>query len=275
MAYSLSEARPLAGRHFVRHRRGSKIWLGDVARCLRENLNVVPARVRMVTITGPGADVLPCSIACAYRGPHAQRSKDGCMVDGDAAAAWNRSMPQRWTALHKHAQQRTLRKFGRRARTLTRVFQRQQRGVDHVHVVLADESEIDRIIATFYVQQVRDLGPDYLFGHVDDRNTSMERGRAAAYLSGYFTGGESSQLAKAVAADDAPKRPVWIRSELTLFTRCTMRNLRRARYLHMLRQDAALHRHAGALPKWFRNADEYDAIATLLNRWPTITARAP
>lgn len=275
MSDSCSEPKSLAGQRYARHRRGSRIWLGDVARCLRENLGVTPPHVLMVTVTPPGQETLPCSSDCSYRGAHQQRSKDGCVVDPEVAAEWNLSMPQRWTQLHKHAQQRIVREFGRRARTLTRVFQRQSRGVDHVHIVLPAETTLDRIMASRYVDHLRALSPAFGFGFVDDRNTRMDRGRAAAYLSGYFAGGESSQLAKAVKASDAPKRPIWIRPELTMFTRCTMRNLRRARHLHMIRRDRSLHRRAGQLPTWFRDPDDYAAVAALLRRWPVAAARAP
>jgi hypothetical protein len=275
---SRSEPRSPTGQQYVRHRRGSRIWLGDVARCLRENLSVTKPHVRLITVTAPGADVLPWDEGrCTIKEPHVHSGPDGCRVEADAAKDWNLTAPQRWTQLHKHAQQRIVREFGRRSRVMTRIFQRQKRGVDHVHVVMDDETVVESIIVSRYVEHLRELAPRFGFGYVDDRGTRMARGRAAAYLSGYFAGDETSQLAQAVANPaDAPARPVWIAPTLTQFTHCTMRRLRRVRQLYMFRRDQPNVFQAaanGRLPVWFRQQAEHAAVAALLVRtWPTAAA---
>lgn len=274
---SRSEPRSPTGQQYVRHARGSRIWLGDVARCLRENLNVTKPHVRLITVTPPGADVLPWDpTLCTERGPHDHSGPAGCKVERNAAEEWNLSVPRRWTGLHKKAQQRIVREFGRRAQVLARVFQLQARGLLHVHVVMDDETLSDRIVVERYVVHLKELAPEWGFGFVDAKDSRMDRGRAARYLSGYFAGDETSQLAQAVTRPDAPRRPVYICPTLTQFTRCTMRRLRRVRHLYMIRRDRTLFAKAGQLPRWFHDAAEHAAVSALLvRRWPTEPARAP
>src|SRR5829696_7515820 len=168
--------------------------MGDVARLLRENLAVGPESVWLLTATAPGAKVLPCSTyTCGKKGRHAQRSRDGCRVDGRAAQEWNRTCSYRWSQLHRRARQ-VVRRQGLDLFFVARVFQMQVRGVLHVHVVVGHETQEQRDAAWAYRQALKDLAPEWQFGNVDGRNvgdgsTVMRRERATSYLSPYLGNG--------------------------------------------------------------------------------------
>ena len=63
--------------------RGSGPWV------LRENLSMVQGMTRLVTLTAPGADVLPWDEEhCAWMGPHKHSGPLGCRIELEAAYVW-------------------------------------------------------------------------------------------------------------------------------------------------------------------------------------------
>lgn len=263
------------------NRVGSRLWFGDVRRLLLTNLLAYAGKCWLITITAPGVDVLPW--ACITRGCEgAQRKrqegepKGCCVVCGEskvephAAHEWNRTAARRWSELHRWAMQATAR-AGHDLRTLARVWQLQERGVLHVHLVEGVESPAEHAAARYYVACLRSRTREFGFGFIDARDkpgktgrpTVMEPHRAAGYLAHYL--GESSQLVKAIALDARPQRLVWISPRLTLLTGCTRRRLRRARFLWSLRNfGPGVLRYAGALPRWICDPLELSRVQGLL-----------
>lgn len=219
-------------------------WLGDTRRKYAENLGAFGGDVVMTTITGPGAadGLLWDEAACAHRGPHRHAGKDGCRVRGDLAEWFNRSAADRLSRLHKAAYQRTVRKVGyRRLVRLAYAPELHERGVIHWHVVLAAGTAAERHAAGYYVAQLSDLAPLYGYGFVD--RGQRERGRAralrpvpagvaAAYISKYLTKTDRGGLRELVLTGLAPPRVAYVARRLTDETRCTMRTLRRRRYVY-------------------------------------------
>jgi hypothetical protein len=251
---------------------GSRLWFGDIKRVLLTNLLSYGGACWLVTVTAPGADLLPWDEASRKVEPH-------------AAHEWNRSAQRRWSELHRRAVQAT-RRAGHDVSSLARVWQMQSRGVLHLHLVLGVESLAERTAARHYVAELRARSREFGFGYIDavDRDGKsgksrvMEPHRAAGYLSRYL--GESSQLAEAIALEDRPRRLVWVSPSLTRSTKCTMRRLRRARFLYWIRRgDSSVlalarrsRKYGGSLfPAWMRDSAEHRAVAQLL-RSPVLTS---
>jgi hypothetical protein len=198
-----------------------EVWAGDQRIRLLSNLiDVFRGRVAMLTITAPGADVLPWV--------HGQ-------VVRDVAEAWNRAAPAQWSQMHRRARIALARAGLPVPRLLGYVWAYQRRGVLHLHAVLADESVADRLANARYVQLLKSgLADEWGFGFV-----SLERGKGwgpkglASYLAKYVCkeGADGRpELAHTVAHPDVPPRPVYISRDLTGLSRVTMRNLRLRRY---------------------------------------------
>lgn len=236
---------------------GSRLWLGDIKRLLLTNLLAYGDRVWMVTVTAPGADVLPW---------------DGRSVVPVAAREWNRSAARQWRELHRRAYQATRREFGPDAlRTLARVWQLQARGVLHLHLVIGFGSPLEVAAARYYVACLRERTREHGFGFVDARDrdgrrgraTVMEPHRAAGYLSRYL--GESAQLTRAIELADRPRQLVWVSPALKAVSGVTMRRLRRARFLYWIRlRRSSVVSLAGTLPAWFRDPVELASVQGLL-----------
>ena len=239
------------------NRVGSRLWLGDVRRLLFANLDVYGGRVWLVTVTAPGADLLPW---------------DGRTIETAAANEWNRTAAARWRELHRRAYQATRREFGPDVlQTLARVWQLQKRGALHVHLVLGFDSALEVAAARFYVACLRERNREFGFGYVDardrdgrtGRSTVMEPRRAAGYLSRYL--GESAQLLGAIALVFRPRQMIWVANRLKRASGVTMRRLRRARYLWWIRRgESRVFMLAGRLPVWFRDPIELAAVQSLL-----------
>jgi hypothetical protein len=208
--------------------------------------------VWLLTVTAPGADVLPW--------------QDG-RVDEAAAREWNRTAQARWSELHRWARQATARELAPPA-SLARVWQMQRRGVLHLHLAVGVGSPAERARAKLYVAKLRERAKEFGFGFIDavdrdgksGRSRVLEAHRAAGYMSRYL--GESSQLAQAVKLKERPRRLVWISPELTRATGCTMRRLRRVRMLWCIRVRGAVS-WAGNLPVWFRDPVELGRVHAL------------
>ncbi len=219
----------------------SALWAGDQRRKLFVNLDgyaeAAPvdrsAAVLMSAVTAPGAGELPWSDDCAALGLHRHSGLLGCRVDSGAAAAWNRSAPSRWTALHRRVYTLCARS-GRKPALLSRVWEMQHRGVLHVHPVLGFTTAAERLAARLYLRHLVELAPAFGFGFVERKERPMAARAAAAYLSAYFVTGSKTKttLQESVMHRGMPRSIVHVSSALTMRTGCTMRRLRLARFIY-------------------------------------------
>jgi hypothetical protein len=124
---------------------------------------------------------------------------------------------------------------GHKGKLLARVWEKQKRGLAHVHGVIAVGTPAERAWAKAYVGAVKDMAPRYGFGFVDGWKTIGRRfwpgDQAGAYLSSYFVRGRGHKapITENVLAGDLPRVVVFVSRGLTLQTGCTMRTLRAAR----------------------------------------------
>jgi hypothetical protein len=207
------------------------IWLRDNRVRLLENLHSHRGRMVMTTITAPS---LPWDERhCRALGAHKHSGALGCRVNRKRALAWNRNAATRLSALHKAAYQRVYRQMGPRAcRRLAYVPELQLRGLVHWHVVLAFESPRERKAVRIYVTYLHQLAGGYGYGFVDRKLQAAAAGKVASYVSKYLTKQTGAAgLRELVLRGEAPKRAVYVALSLTSVTRCTMRNLRRRRYI--------------------------------------------
>jgi hypothetical protein len=198
------------------------VWAGDVRRKLFANFGHYEGQVALISVTAPGQDVLPW---------------DGKFIARDVARRWNRTAPARWRELHRTASQNVRRRLPRGSlEILGRVWEYQKRGALHVHVVVGVERPINRHAAQLYTQQLKRLTEAHGFGYVDGKWSSYRGQNAAAYLSSYFIGGEGRKatVRETVTRPDVPPHVVYVASSLTTATGCTMRSLRRVRYLWVI-----------------------------------------
>lgn len=242
------------------------IWAGDQRRKLFSNLKAFTdgsARVVLLTVTAPGAEVLPWDKGhCARLGPHSCSGTVGCRVEPDAAEAWNDSCPDRWRRLHRRVHQR-VRQAAPELWMLTRVYELQHRGVLHVHPVLAFGTPGQRTAARLYLRFLTELAPQYGFGFANRNLEPATSGSAAAYLSAYFVTGakEKTALHKSVMSSAMPRSLIHVSTKLSRATGVTMRELRYRRYVW---------RVAGT---WVA-ADQYD-IARAVARYHQEHGQAP
>jgi hypothetical protein len=161
------------------------------------------------------------------------------------AQAFNRRVGKWWSELHRAAKTRADRETGRKGKLQARVWEKQARGLAHLHGVLAVETPDDVKWAQAYLTALREMAPRYGFGFVDGWEKVGRKfwpgDQAGAYLSGYFVGGRGRKAAitENVLAGDLPRLVVFIGRDLTSRTGCTMRSLRHARRLWASRQGLA------------------------------------
>lgn len=228
--------------------------LGDYRRVLLAALECCAHPVALLTVTAPGADALG---------------------DADAIHRWNRTAARRWSKLDRTAKRR-LRTRGLSVRPIARVAQRQRRGADHLHLVLLLEHELDRAAIAAYVDALRDLGPRYGFGWIDNplfRRRNRRSGVvhdmvyasatiAARYLTRYLTEDEG-QLAALLNGRDYSWRPLWVSPALTAVSGVTVRRLRRVRHAYFVK--AALDMGSRpTMPVWWGDLRERTIILSLL-----------
>lgn len=183
----------------------------------------------MVTITGPGKDVLPM---------------DGDQVVRAAAVRWNGSAAARWRRLHRAAAQKARRRNGR----LTLVawsWEYQRRGVLHKHLIVGVETAAELAGAHAYVKALDGLRLEYGFGFVDrgrrhGGSRSLEvipAERAARYVAKYLSpldGEGKPTISDTVRRSDVPPLVVYTARAMTCKTGITMRYLRRVRLSYVL-----------------------------------------
>lgn len=210
-----------------------------------ENLRIVPVTA-MFTVTAPGSDVFPFDPRFCVHSPSQKCSGQiGCRVDPDAAAAFNKIAGKWWSELHRAAKTRADRASGYKGKLLGRVWEKQKRGLAHVHGIVAVESPMERAWAEAYVSALREMSRRYGFGFVDGWEKIGRKFwpgvQAGAYLSSYFVRGKGkkSSITENVKAGDLPRMIVFVSRDLTRQTGCTMRALRHARRLWAARAGVA------------------------------------
>jgi hypothetical protein len=210
-------------------------WARDTRRRLMENLRIVPLTV-MFSVTAPGADIYPFDPRfCSHLPSQRCSGARGCRVDPEVAMAFNKQAGRWWSQLHRASKTRADRATGHKGRVLTRVFEKQRRGLAHVHGVIAVGTPAERAWAEAYLHALAALASRYGFGFVDGWEKLSRKfwpgEQAGAYLSSYFVRGKGrkSAITENVKAGDLPHLVVFVSRDLTTFTGCTMRNLRNSR----------------------------------------------
>jgi hypothetical protein len=241
----------------------------DTRRRLFENLKTVRLAV-MFTVTAPGKDLFPFDRAYCMHGPTVSCSgKIGCRVDADCARAFNSHVSPWWSELHRVAKLRADRATGFKGTIAARVWEKQKRGLAHLHGVLSVSTPAELKWAEVYVNALADLAPSKGFGYVDRWEKIRKKIKpgieAAAYLSSYFIGGRGpkASLTENCQDPDLPRLLVFIGRRLSVKTGCTMRNLRAARRLWAARE--------GLTPWPSLTLEEWLAAAEQLN----VRRRAP
>jgi hypothetical protein len=231
------------------------IWARDTRRRLLENLRIVPLTV-MFSVTAPGADQYPFDPrVCSHRPVHRCSGLAGCRVDPELARAFNQLAT------------------GQKQALLARVWEKQKRGLAHLHGVVAVSTPAERAWAEVYVTALREMAPRKGFGFVDGWQKIGRKfwpgDQAGAYLSSYFASGRGhkASITENVFAGDLPRLVVFVSRALTQRTHCTMRNLRDARRLWAIVQGLT-----EAPARW----TDWDrlVLACLRSRFP-VPIRAP
>jgi hypothetical protein len=188
------------------------IWARDTRRRLFVNLEQLKLSV-MFSVTAPGADTYPFdSRFCSHSPSQRCSGRIGCRVDPALAEAFNRRAGSWWSELHRAAKTRADRATGHKGKIAARVWEKQKRGLAHVHGVLSVSTPDEVAWAKSYVTALRELAPRYGFGFVDGWHKVGRKFwpgvQAAAYLSSYFAGGRGRKMAitENVLAGDLP---VW------------------------------------------------------------------
>jgi hypothetical protein len=130
-----------------------------------------------------------------------------------------------------------------REKSFARVWEKQRRGLAHLHGVLSAGTPDERRWAREYVTALRAMATRYGFGYVDGWHKVGRKlwpgEEAGAYLSGYFVRGRDrkASITENVLAGDLPRLVVFVARDLTGRTGCTMRSLRNARRLWASREN--------------------------------------
>ena len=211
------------------------IWARDTRRRLLENLRTVPYAV-MFTVTAPGSEVYPFDPELCVRRPvHRCSGAIGCRVNPEAARDFNKRAGRWWSELHRVAKLRADRATGYKGWIAALAWEKQKRGLAHVHGVLSAGSPVELRWAKAYVEALRALAQPKGFGFVDGWHKVGRKlwpgEQAGAYLSSYFVRGRGGKapITENVLAGDLPRLVVFVSRRLTAATGCTMRNLRLVR----------------------------------------------
>ncbi len=196
-------------------RRCGRPWARSWESVLRHNLAHFGREVVLVTVTAPGADLLPWS--CGRQHKHA--GDKGCRVKEDAADAWAEGARENWQHLRGAARKAALAALpeGARPFILVRTWEPQKRGVPHVHLVLAFGTELERIAARRFVDELARLAPEYSFGFVDRHLEPISAREASSYLAGYLLGrsGRKETVRENIADPRMPRSLIWVTPALT------------------------------------------------------------
>jgi hypothetical protein len=277
---------------------------GDEYRKFLDNIRE-HGRVVLISLTGPGADVLPwASSSCTHpRGVKCSGTL-GCRVVGTYAFGWNMTASARYARLWKAATlsaNRLVKSQGYNGRPIARVavvWALQKRGVWHVHealpaaspVELAWSRQVVRFIDNVRKREQRMPGRErwllldlerqfgtplkgfYGFGTID-RNPLRQGAAAAAYATeataaSYLARNIAGYLSDNISAESAVGRRLlsYVSRRLTTTTGVTIRNLRRSRFIFVCLRDSL------PLPDW--SPEELEICSRILGLSP-VAARAP
>lgn len=260
---------------------------------MRINLEHLKGRVVLISVTAPGADLLPW--ACDRQHKHA--GGYGCQVDRQYARAWAEQAPDNWKALRDAARlavKRAMRvdhpDYEPAHLVIERVWEPQKRGVPHLHVVAGARTPLELKAVELFHQALLERAPEYGFGSQLHITKPMAGEDAARYLAGYLLGrgrtpkpGAKPTIRENLDDPLMPRLLVWetpaigsiSRSErMTAWrerlglrdgTGVTIRRLRYARWYL-----AALKRKTGHYPKVPRGVEliAVAKVAALLERGP-------
>src|SRR4051794_19395570 len=212
-------------------------WARDTRRRLFVNLEQLKLSV-MFSVTAPGADTYPFDPRFCSHSPSQRCSGTiDCRVEPALAEAFNRRAGGWWSELHRAAKTRADRATGHKGKIAARVWEKQKRGLAHLHGVLSVSTPAELAWARVYVTALREMAPRYGFGFVDGWEKIGRKfwpgDQAGAYLSSYFVRGrgKKASITENVLAGDLPRLVVFVGRDLTRLTGCTMRSLRHARRL--------------------------------------------
>jgi len=249
-------------------------WAKDTMRRLRENLRGYDGLVSMTTVTAPGEEAgLPWDkTRCSHPSEIKCSGRRGCRVVESAANLWNEHSRRWWRELNRIAKQRADRRvralgYETRAGLLAYSWEKQKRGVWHLHIVLPMDTVWERAWSRAYVETLREVGASKGFGWVDAKplDRPQEARRVAAYLSKYLAKWQADGSVVASETVIAPGRTllVYVSRDLTQLTGCTMRALRNARIVWAVRE--------GYLDELRVHPGELLVAIALLDRWPLPT----
>lgn len=131
---------------------------------------------------------------------------------------------------------------GLRSRLVARVWEKQRRGLAHLHGVIAVATPEELAWAREYVNALRELAPAFGFGFVDGWEKVNRKfwpgDQAGTYLSSYFAAGRGrkASITENVQDPNLPRVLVLVGAHLTQRTGVTMRSLRYARRLWAFRE---------------------------------------
>lgn len=167
---------------------------GDWAWTLRNALAAFPGPVCLVTITAPGADVLPY-------GP------DGRTVDSLALSEWCSTMMERWHSLRDSSAKSAKRSMNSDSVpvVLAYVWQLQTRQAPHLHLVVSAAP-----LGRTFAGALKIRASDYGFGFVDIKTVTGSALAVGVYLSRYLT----RDLEGSEGAKYLPARPAYVSRRL-------------------------------------------------------------
>lgn len=206
-----------------------RTWARNWQTVTSSNLAAYDGPVALVSITAPGADLLPW--ACSR--PHVHSGTKGCRVEEFAADEWALAARDNWRRL-RDAARASVKRAGLPTGSLVlqRVWEPQKRGVPHLHVVVGLGSEPEKVAARRFVDELHRLAPEYFFGFVDRKLAPIGAREAARYLAGYLLGRSRKKgtVRENIADPRMPRSLIWLTPVLTRRTLVTMRRLRYARW---------------------------------------------
>lgn len=211
-----------------------RLWLGDCRVKTVAAAERVEGELVLVTVTAPGADVLPW-----YPGTRSCEAR--------AVRHWNLSAPGRWTQLHHDAAQyarRNSRSDVVSWRLAFKVWELQRRGALHLHLACPWGTPAERKATKRYVKHLQDHAREHSFGFVHlsvcrDEGTPTRVARArgssarnvARYVCHYVggTGAGKEGFAEVARKAAVPGAILYVDSRLTQASGVTIRSLRARR----------------------------------------------
>src|SRR4051812_36028478 len=137
------------------------IWARDTRRRLFVNLEQLKLSV-MFSVTAPGADTYPFDPRFCSHSPSQRCSGPlGCRVAPEVAEAFNRHAGKWWSELHRAAKMRADRAVGQKLTVAARVWEKQKRGLAHVHGVISVSTPMEVRWAEMYITALDELAPRY------------------------------------------------------------------------------------------------------------------